>query len=150
MFYQTQVLQVATALADALLNALSTRPAAALLDTPTAHLLKVNYQIGPTWDPTLLATDEADFVGYAAAALGAVIGPVQLPNGARAVHVEVDFAAGAIVAPGQTCYSYVVTNGAGTVFYFGETMAVPAYFAVNGDFLSLDVVVPEPLVRLAV
>lgn len=137
---------VKQALLDALLAALSARPAAALLDVPTAHLFVNDFN--PAAGTVVADFTEATFNGYAADPLGTLLGPVTLSDGKRAMHVEVDFTAGgAIVAPGEVAYGVYVTDTAGTVLYWSGRFANPVPFANPGDFLSLDLVFPEPAFR---
>lgn len=139
---------VKQALLDALLAALSARPAAALLDTPTAHLF-VN-DINPDAGTVVGDFTEAAFSGYAADALGALIGPVTFADGTRGMHVETDFAAdGSIVGPGEVAYGVYVTDTGGTVLYWSGRFNDPQPFANPGDFLSLDLVFPESAFRSA-
>lgn len=145
-FERTHTVVLTSALVDALLAALSARPAAALLDTPTAHLFVNDIVPGPT--TTLGAFTEATFDDYAADALGALLGPVSLGEGRRAVHAEVDFVAGsAIASPGEIAYGVYITDGAGTLLYGAGRFEDPVPFANPGDFLSLDVILPEPAIR---
>lgn len=134
-------------LANALLGALSAVPAAALLDTPTVHLY--TNDLDPTPDTVVGDFEEAAFAGYAADALPALIGPVRLSDNAQGVHGEVDFLAGAVVAPGEVIQGYYVTDDTGATLYMSEKFAEPVPIAEAGDFLSLDVIFPEPGERSA-
>ena len=131
MYVQTQELTLAQALVDALLAALSTRPAAALLTTPTVHLYTaVTSPISPT--SAVADFTEATFPGYAAVVMGSLLGPVNLPNGdGRGLHVECDYLAGAVVYPGETIIGYWIDDGA-TTFYGGETFQTPVNIVKSG------------------
>lgn len=145
-FVRTSQIRLTKALTDALLAALSARPAAALFDTPTAHLF-VN-DVDVTAETVIGDFDEAAFDGYAADAVGALAGPITLADGQRAMHAEVDFiAATGIVGPGEVVYGVYVTDGAGTTLYAAERLSIPVPIANPGDFLSYDLVIPEPPVR---
>jgi hypothetical protein len=142
VFYITQVWCWARPIAVALLNALSTRPAAALLATPTVKL----YTAGPTpVHPTNVVGDftEATFTGYAAVVLGAWSGVVNLPNqDGQGIHQDATFTAGAIVGPGQNILGYWMDDGAGN-FQGGEAFPAPIPINILGDFLSIDVFLPQ-------
>jgi hypothetical protein len=129
-------------IAAAMLNALSTVPGAALLVTPFVHL----YTAGPTpITPLAVPGDftEATFTGYTSQALPApLLGPINGANNVLGKHEEVNFLAGAVVAPGENILGYWVDNAAaaGTNLYFAETFATPVPIAALGDFISLDVI----------
>lgn len=134
----------ARALTDALLDALSARPAAALLVTPFVHL----FTNGP---PTILPTSvpgdftEATFVGYAAVALTLpLLGSIQIDPDDLAQHNEVDFIGGAVVPPGEVILGYWIDEAAaaGTVLYMAEIFQAPIPIAVLGNYISLDVAFP--------
>ncbi len=144
MFYRTSLMQFPFALAAALATALSTRPAAALLTTPTLRLFTDSaLTITPGTD--VAAFTEATFGGYSPVTLGTMIGPVlAIPNQAL-VHVQGDFAADGTIGAGQTCYGYVVTDAASVGWYLAENFVdpvtgapAPMNFAQPGDFLSID------------
>lgn len=142
MYVQTQSLTLSTTLVDALLAALSARPAAALLTTPTVHLFTAT---STPLSPSSATTDftEATFPGYAAVVMGTLLGPVNLPNrDGRGLHVECDYLAGAITYPGETILGYWIDDGA-TAFYGGEVFADPITLVNPGDFLSLDLMWPS-------
>jgi hypothetical protein len=142
VFYVTQVWCWARAINAALLTALSARPAAALLTTPTVHL----FTAGPSpVHPSSVVADftEATFTGYAAVVLGAWSGVVNLPNAdGQGIHQDATFTAGAIVGPGQMILGYWMDDGAGN-FQGGETFPAPFPINVLGDFLSVDVFIPQ-------
>lgn len=139
-FLQSEVQTLRQTLADNLLGALSARPAAALLVTPTVHL----FTAGPApVTPFNVPGDftEATFAGYTAVVLTLpLLGPVNLPSGdGVGAHQEADFLAGAIVLPGETILGYWIDDGA-TAMYYSEIFATPVPFVFPGDFLSLDVI----------
>lgn len=149
MFRRSQQPVIKTTLADGLLGALEVAPLTPLLVTPQCHLFVNDFS--PNSLSVVADFTEATFAGYAASALGASNGPVQLDANNRAVYWEADFLAGAIVPPGESAYGYYVTNLAGTVLYWAERFSPadgPAVFAASGDFLSIDLVFPEQLFRL--
>jgi len=134
----------ARALSDALLDALSARPAAALLVTPFVHL----FTAGPSpVTPDAVPGDftEATFTGYAAVALALpLLGSVQIDPEDLAQHNEVDFLAGAVTPPGENILGYWVDEAAaaGTVLYLAEIFETPIPIAALGDYISLDVAFP--------
>lgn len=142
MFVQSQTPMRTNVLLDALLAALSARPAAALLAAPNVHLYTA---VTPALSPTSAVGDftECTFAGYATAAAPAMIGPVNTANRTRAVHGQVDFTGGAIVAPGETAIGYYVTDTTDAILYMAEEFAQPIPFVNPGDTLSLDVIFPE-------
>lgn len=147
-FKQTTELILKTTLVDAILAALSAQPGAALLSVPTARLFTNDFV--PDADSVPADFTEATFDGYAADALGTLLGPVTLTNGSRALHAEVDFIAGAAAAaPGEVIHGVYVTNAAGTTLYGSSRFDDPVPIVVPGDFLSLDIVIPEPPARTA-
>lgn len=131
-------------LVEDLLGALSVVPGAALLVTPFVHL----FTAGPaTILPTTLPAEftEAAFVGYVAKALALpLLGPVNIDANNLAAHNEVDFLAGAVVAPGEMILGYWVDEdaGVGVVMYMGEIFDAPIPIAFVGDYISLDVAFP--------
>jgi len=132
---------------DHLLDALSARPAAAELVTPFVHL----FTAGPSPVlPTNLPADftEATFVGYASIALPLpLLGSVQADPNDLGQHNEVDFLAGAVVAPGENILGYWVDEAAapGLVLYLAEIFETPIPIAALGDYISLDVLFPSQL-----
>jgi hypothetical protein len=127
-------------LAAALLAALSARPGAALLVTPTVHL----FTAGPApISPLNLPADftEATFVGYAAQVITLPLtGVVNLPQGdGLGVLATVNFLAGAVVSPGENILGYWVDDGATAVLYYAEIFSAPIPIVNVGDFIQIDV-----------
>lgn len=145
MYVRSQNPYVTRALADALLAALSARPAAALLVVPTVRLF-VN-DISP--NPATVVGDfvEATFAGYNDIAEPALAGPISVSPDARGLIATVNFIGGAIVSPGETAFGYYVTDDTGATLFMYERFADAVPFSTNGDFLNLDVVYVEPLTR---
>jgi hypothetical protein len=124
-----------------MLAALMTRPAGALLSTPTVHLY-TSATSPPSPTSTVADFTEATFAGYAASVIAALVGPVNLPNAAgQGVLQTVNFVGGAIVSPGQTVIGYWIDDGA-TAYYLGEAFPNPVLFVNPGDFLDLAVIFP--------
>lgn len=140
MFAQSQTPTFARPLLNALLAALSARPAAALFTTPFVHLFKA----GPsplTPDTLYSAFTEAAFPGYASVALGTLAGPVITPSTlCEGVFSNASFIAGAIVTP-ETILGYWVDEGAAptTPAHYFEYFPAPIPFVNPGDFLDLAV-----------
>lgn len=147
MFVKSTNIIMGRPLADALLSALDTLPAAALLVTPKVHL----FTAGPNPIlPTSLPVDftEATFVGYSPQALTLpLLGPINGAGQIIGVHNEVDFLGGAVVAPGEIILGYWVdeANVGGTKMYYGELFVTPIPIVNAGDFVSLDMVAMMPM-----
>lgn len=141
-FVRSANIVLARSISGALLDALSARPAAALLVTPFVHL----YTAGPspiTPDSVPADFTEAVFVGYAPIALPLpLLGPINLAFSDLGVHEEVDFLAGAVVPPGENILGYWIDEAAvaGTNLYMAETFLDPIPIAIAGDFVSLDAI----------
>lgn len=144
MFVQTRNPILSRALLDALLAALSARPAAALLVTPFVHL----FTAGPapiTLDSVSADFTAATFTGSAAVALPLpLLGPINVDASDLGAHNEVDFLATAVTPPGQTILGYWIDNAAAspTEIYLAETFETPISIAIPGDYISLDVIFP--------
>jgi hypothetical protein len=144
MFVQTRNPILSRALLDALLAALSTRPAAALLVTPFVHL----FTAGPspiTLDTVSADFTEAAFTGSAPGALALpLLGPINIDASDLGAHNEVDFLCTAVTPPGETILGYWIDNSATTPteIYLSETFQTPVSIATPGDYISLDVIFP--------
>lgn len=148
MFRRSQNPWLTKAQLDALLAALSARPAAALWDAPKVHL-GVNDFV-PDAATALGDFVEASFAGYTPGgyALPAFSAPVNLPDEGQAILSTVNIiAAGGIVAPGEVAYTYYITDAAGAVLYQYERFSDVVPFANPGDFLDLTVLAGEPAQR---
>jgi hypothetical protein len=131
-------------LAQALLASLFARPAAALLQTPIAHL----YIVGPT--PVLPTSTvsqfvEASFSGYSSVALAGPYGPVLLPGtDGWGLYVDANYeAANPLTTGGQNVLGYWVDNGS-TLLYMAELFSDPIPIAFPGDFVALSVIFGQP------
>jgi hypothetical protein len=144
MFRQTTRVSTKRSLAAALLAALSARPAGALLTTPTLHL----WTDGPTPGPDFDIADYtlATFHGYAGVAL-TLSAAGNLPNQALSVNASARFemTAGSPANPG-TVNGWIVTDGA-TADYFCGTFDDPVPFAIAGDFVDVDLIIPIPMMQ---
>jgi hypothetical protein len=142
MFVRSRQPFIGAQLARDLVSALSARPAGALLVTPFVKLFTA---ILNAPSPASVPGDftEATFVGYAGLALTLpLIGPVNLIQYTVGGHNEVDFIAGAVVAPGQNILGYYVVddNAAPTRVYLSELFLNPIPIVNLGDTISLDVI----------
>ena len=134
MFVQSMMPQWTAILITAFLTALSTRPAAALIPTPTLELYSAHTN-APS--PSMIYTDFTPcvFSGYAPDVVtlsGAVnLGPQTL--GALANGNFIATAASPFIP--DTAIGYMLSDGATTV-YLAEDFASPVPFAAPGDFLD--------------
>lgn len=142
MFFVTQIFTWIQATIATMLAALSARPAAALLSTPTVHLFTGNPVINPQTVLATLTALEATFTGYAAAALPALAGPINLPGATYGMHGEVDFIGGGSFSTPNTITGYYVTDTGNTILYGAEMLTTPVAIAHTGDYLSIDVILP--------
>jgi hypothetical protein len=138
MFLAVAAWTWAAGIVAAMLGALSTRPAGALLATPTVDLFTNNYV--PTPQDTFSAYTVPTFTGYAAAAV-TLAGPVNTGPATVSMIGTVVFEATANIDGGVTCYGCVLSNGSGT-FYGAYQFEEPVTFVNSGDFLSLTVALP--------
>lgn len=134
MFLATTVFQWARAFAAAMLGALGTRPAAALLVTPTVTLFTNNVQPGPA--SVVGDFDVADFTGYADATpvFSAVVNTSTGTIGIVGVASFVATTGSPFVS--NVCYGWILSDGA-TAYYGGAKFASPVNFATAGDYLEL-------------
>lgn len=141
MFRITQFWTWARTLVNAVLACLGTRPAAALLSTPTIVL----YSAGPAPTPDSAVADFTTVTASAVTATAVTLtGAVNLSGDVQAMIGHVDFLStttGTYTA--DTAEGYIMTNGT-TTYYGGEQFAAPVNFGANGDNLSLDVIIPLP------
>jgi hypothetical protein len=145
VYRQTTAPVINRDLIDSMLAALTGRPPAALIDACLVGL----FTAGPgVLDPTNVVADftPATFVGYSTVDLYTVIQtnpPINTPDGrARALIGNAMFVGGAIVPPGEVILGYFVTWSTNTKMVMAEIFTDPVAFALNGDFLSLDLVIP--------
>lgn len=142
MFLRSQTPIISEGLAAAMLGALPARPAGALLTTPTVRLFENPLTvIDPAGDNTQFT--ECTFTGYTAQAIASWVGPVDLGSARQGIHSEVDFAAGTPVTAPGVAYGYYINDGSTGDWQIAEIFASPVPFATPGQFLSLDVVVPQ-------
>lgn len=129
-------------LANALVAALSARPAAALLVTPFLKLFTAS-TANPSPNSVPGDFTEATFSGYAGVAITLpLIGPINLTPSVVGAHGEGNFTADAgITPPGQNILGYYVVddNAAPTKVYLSELFASPIAIVNPGDSISLDV-----------
>ncbi len=125
------------ALVRQLMTALTARPAAALLATPTVRL----FTAGPSpITPDVAAVDftEATFSGYAAFNLAFSVGVINLPSGdGLGIQGDADYFCNAAFPGGETILGYWVEDGSGTI-YQAEYFPAPVVILNSGDFVSID------------
>lgn len=145
-FSRSKVMNISRALGDAMLLALTARPAGALLTTPTIRLASAAPAvIGPNTVPADFT--ESAFTGYAAVAVTTWVGPVLLTPNLAAIIATVDFLAGDPTTIPENAVAMYVTEAGATpvIFYDGEIFEDPASFGVPGDFLTYDLIFVMPL-----
>jgi len=125
-----------------IVDALSVNPGAALLVTPHVKLFTAAAN-NPSPFSVLADFTEATFAGYATKVLTLpLVGPANMAPLILGGHREVDWLAGAVVAPGELILGYYVTDalGAGTRVYMSELFQAPIPILNPGDEISLDVI----------
>jgi hypothetical protein len=138
MFYTSKGPIWQAVVLDDMLKALTTLPTGALLATPKVEL----FTAGPQFTGRDLWTNytRCTFAGYAAVA-AVVTAPGNLKNSDQAVIVNAHFEAAGVLATSETAVGYMLSDATANV-YLGEFFDTPIPFAVAGDFLDLDVVLP--------
>lgn len=142
MFIQSRNIKIKKAIVDAMLEALSARPAAALLVTPFVHLYTAS-TANPSPNSVPGDFTEATFVGYAPVALALPLGgPLTLNASYEGVTNQANFIAGAVVTPGENILGYWIDDNATTptVLYAAEAFSSQIPITNPGDFISLDVI----------
>lgn len=145
MYWKTQKAGYANGLVSALMAALSARPAAALLATPTVVLFVSGPALSPTWSPASYIAPT--FHGYAGQAL-TLVGPVNIGGTDLAMIGSVTFLATAGGTINDNVIGYAVVDTTLAIPYMIELFANPVGFANPGDFLELDIVLPFPQVYI--
>lgn len=125
-------------LVAALVAAFSTRPAAALIVTPTVHLYTA---VSAPVSPNSLIADftEATFAGYANQTV-TLSGPRNFPNnlGLGEGGPVAFVASSGITTPGQSCLGYWIDDGVSTI-YAAEAFPTPILFVHPYDYLELTI-----------
>jgi hypothetical protein len=135
----TQVFTYARPVVNAMVSALKTVPGGALLTTPKVRLYASGGPVTP--DAAL-----ADFTATAASGIAdlalTLTGAVNEANNTQAMVGTCTFLStttGTYVS--GTAEGYVITDGT-SAYYGGEQFSAPVNFGTNGDYLTLDVVLP--------
>jgi len=139
VYLVTVMLTWGRTLVNALLAALSARPAAALLVTPKVRL----YSAGPALSPDSVVDDytAVTATGVEDVAL-TITGVVNLDGNVQGAIGHVDFVATtADPFVEDTAIGYILFDGT-DAFYGGEQFASEVNFGQAGDFLGLDIVFP--------
>lgn len=95
---------------------------------------------------------EAEFTGYAEKTLTAIggaepalHGPVNLNSTQQGLSCSLTWECTAdLVDPGETIFGYMVLNPAGDTLWMSEKFETPFPVANDGDFIQLDVIIPQP------
>lgn len=95
---------------------------------------------------------EAEFTGYAEATLTAIggaepslHGPVNLNGTQQGLSCSLTFECTADLGdPGETIFGYMVLNPAGDALWMAEKFEAAFPVANDGDFIQLDVIIPQP------
>lgn len=138
MEFSSQQMVMTRDLTNALIAALKTVPAAALVGTANLHLF--NNNVIPTPDTPLSAFVETAFSGYTVRALTITLG-LNLPNnaqGGQSFAIEVAATASPFVP--DTLQGYYVTDSTNAILYASEVFPDPIPMAAVGDYLDLFVV----------
>lgn len=143
MYWKTQKATFARALIDALLAALSARPAAGLLATPQIILWNDGPTPSPDFDPA--SYTQPTFHGYAALPV-TLSAPVNIGGTDQAAVGTVTFIATSGGTISDTVNGYCLVDTTLAIPYMIERFASPLSFGRVGDFLQLDLVVPLPMV----
>lgn len=142
MFFQSRNPQLTRVLANAMLAALSARPAGPLLATP-----KVQLWTGAPVNPISLDSVVGDFTvctftGYADATLPALSGPVAAGSNVLAMIGGAFFSLGTPIVTTQNADGYIVVDTTLAILYAIEQFPTPVPFALAGAFLDLVVQLP--------
>jgi hypothetical protein len=138
VFLVTQTLVYMTAFLQAVITAFTTRPAAALLATPTVHLYNNLY--APVPGSVVGSFTETAFSGYAAAT-PTISAPVNTsPNCLAAVAPCTFIAVTASPFVPDTIYGYYIESAG--VLVAAESFSSPVPITAPGDFIDLQVVLP--------
>jgi hypothetical protein len=138
MFWVTQTLVYVTSFLNDIVLAFTTRPAAALIATPTVHLF--NNNVAPSPQSVVGSFTETAFSGYAAAT-PTIGSPVNTsPNCVAAIGPCTFTAVAATPFVPDTIYGYFVES-AGTLIA-AEAFATPAQITAPGDFVDIQVLFP--------
>lgn len=131
------------ALAQAFVNALGTRPAAALAAALECHLWKDPvFNPVPTTPLASFTTAEANYTGYAAATGVTLTSPVNLNADAQGAIGSVLFDTTAPVTMANTIYGYWLVSGSTLLMFEKFATGQEVNIATEGDFLSLNIGFP--------
>jgi hypothetical protein len=128
------------AIADNLLNALSTVPGGPILATPTLRLVKQSISLSPTTPIANLVAQESGFTGYVKAPLGGLGVPLNVLPYTRGLVNTHTFAVSPAPTVTETVWGYFVDSGNGADWALAEMFPSGFPMANGGDFLELTVV----------
>lgn len=143
MYWKTKRVTYARALTDALLSALTARPAAVLLATPTLVLWVDGPAITPDWSPAAYAAPT--FHGYAVVAPTLSV-PVNIGGTDQALIASGSFISTAGGTINDTCNGYALVDTTLAIPYLIERFPNPISFGSVGDFLDIDLIIPLPMI----
>jgi hypothetical protein len=130
-------------LAQAFVNALGTRPAAALAASLAIHLWKdPGFNPIPSTDTADFVTAEADYTGYAAAAAVTLTSPVNLNGNSQGAIGNALFTTSAPVTVPNTIYGYWLQSGSDVLMFERFASGQQVAIGTEGDFLNLMVALP--------
>jgi len=132
-------------LVKSLLNALGTLPTAALLTPCKLELFNSNVQISKS--TPLAALTPPVWTGYAPIAVASLTGPLNLDGNNDGMTAEGVFTCTAAPAASDLIYGYMVVDNAGAVLLIAERFDAPVPIVAAGDFVSVQLVIPEPFAR---
>lgn len=130
------------ALIDAMLGALSTVPAAKLVLNGMIHLLKATINFNPQTPIASFTALEANFSGYAAIALPALVGPLNGSVNRREMFANAIFVATSPLVTANNIFGYWIDQNAGADWVMAELFPAPMPVAAPGDFVELDLLLP--------
>jgi hypothetical protein len=143
VYWKTVKATYGRGLVEALLDALSTVPGAALLATPKLVLWTDGPTITPDWDPADFTAPT--FHGYAPVAI-TFAGSVNIGGTDLAVVKSGIFIATTGGAIDDSCNGYALVDTTLAIPYLIERFPTPMNFGTVGDFLQIDLIVPLPMV----
>jgi hypothetical protein len=131
------------AMAQALVNAFGTRPAAALAAALEVHLWQDPvFAPVPTTPLASFTTAEANYTGYVAATGVTLTSPVNLNGDAQGAIANVLFDTTAPVTVPNTVYGYWLQSGSTLLMFEKFPTGSQVNFAVEGDYLNLTLAMP--------
>jgi hypothetical protein len=132
-------------LVKTMLAALSAVPTKALLVPCEIRLFNNDVQISRYTLRTALI--EPTWAGYAAAAIAALEGPLNLDQNNDGMAADGIFTCTTAPTSSDTIFGYFITDVGGANLLAAERFDSPVAIALAGDFVSVQFVFPEPFLR---